>query len=188
LLREDNADLRLLSKGYELGLHSHASHRELKEKCNAINREVERLKTTFIRPSSEINGLLESKGSASLDEPTVLDRLLKRPELCYADVETISGSSEMLDDLVKEQVEIECKYEGYIKRQESEVKKFKQLEQSSIPEEFSYDEIPGLSREIRQKLNSVRPISLGQASRISGMTPAAISILMIYLKRFMEKE
>lgn len=187
LLREDNADLRLLSKGYELGLHSHAVYRELVEKCHAIRQEVQRLRTTFVRPSGEINRMLEMKGSASLDEPTALEKLLKRPELCYADIEAISAAPEELTECIKEQVEIECKYEGYIKRQEAEVKKFKHMERINIPREFDYDDIPGLSNEIRQKLNAVRPVSLGQASRIAGMTPAAISILLIYLKRFLER-
>lgn len=183
LLREDNADIRLLEKGYVLGLHDRDTYIDLLERLKAIKNELERLKTTILRPCSHVNSHLLTKNSTPLSEPTSLDKLLKRPELSYEDIELLSPPSMFLKEQVKEQVEIMCKYEGYIKRQESDVKKFKNLERILIPENFPYDEIPGLSNEIREKLKIVCPRSLGQASRIPGITPAALSILMVYLKK-----
>lgn len=188
LLREDNADMRLLEKGCELGLRPHSALRELLERRDAVHAELERLRHTHLRPSAAINSALLEKGSPPLEEPVSLDRLLKRPELTYGDIEALSAPPEPLAERVKEQVEVECKYEGYLRRQEQEVRKFKSLENISIPVDFSYGDIPGLSNEIKQNLSSIRPISLGQASRIPGITPAALSVLMIYLKRFQEKE
>ncbi|MFP5212627.1 MAG: tRNA uridine-5-carboxymethylaminomethyl(34) synthesis enzyme MnmG, partial [Acidobacteriota bacterium] len=125
-----------------------------------------------------------AKGSSPIDEPISLDKLLKRPELDYPDVARLCAPPQPLDERVGQQVEVECKYEGYLRRQEAEVEKFKELEKALIPPTFSYEEIPGLSNEIRQKLKEVMPVSMGQASRIAGMTPAAISILLVYLKRY----
>jgi tRNA uridine 5-carboxymethylaminomethyl modification enzyme len=188
LLREDNADLRLLEIGYELGLHSASTYRDLLERREAIKGELNRLVTTHLRPSHEVNDKLQARNSTPLTESTALDKLLKRPELTYEDIEDLSGPVEALSQRVKEQVEVQCKYEGYLKRQETEAKKFKQLEQILIPGGFPYHRIPGLSNEMKQKLGSILPVSLGQASRIPGVTPAAISILLVYLKRFQEKE
>jgi tRNA uridine 5-carboxymethylaminomethyl modification enzyme len=184
LLREDNADLRLLEKGYRLGLHSQDAYRQLLERRRALADELNRLRTTKVRPEPRVNRTLEAAGSRPLEESIPLDRLLKRPELTYETIETLAPPPEPLPNRVKELVEVECKYEGYLRRQETEVKKFKQLEKLKIPEDFPYDQIPGLSNEIRQKLSGIRPVSLGQASRIAGMTPAAVSVLMVYLKRF----
>lgn len=184
LLREDNADLRLLEKGYELGLHSRSAYKELLERREALRVELERLGSARLRPTEAVNAALLARGSNPIEEPTTLDKLLKRPELEYRDIDALAPAPVPLPERVKEQVEIECKYEGYLRRQETEVKKFKHLEQIRIPEGFPYDRVPSLSNEIRQKLSDIRPLSLGQASRIPGMTPAAISILMIYLKRF----
>ena len=117
-----------------------------------------------------------------------LAQLLKRPELSYADVEQLEDRDHKLPELVARQVEIQCKYQGYLQRQEAEVKKFKNLEKINIPPGFDYKEVPGLSNEVRQKLSEVQPTSLGQASRISGMTPAALSVLMVYLKRIRESQ
>lgn len=186
LLREDNADLRLLEKGYELGLRSRDELLELKERREAIRAELERLRSTFVRPSA-INPVLESRGSQLIEEAVTLERLLKRPELGYSDLEAVCPPPATLCGRVKEQVELECKYEGYLKRQEQEAQKFKELEGVRIPLDFPYKSVPGLSNEIVQKLLDVRPISVGQASRIPGVTPAAISILLVYLKRFKEK-
>ncbi len=183
LLREDNADLRLMEKGYELGLHDRATYLELVERKKAIEAELKRLKQTVFRPVREVNEFLASKGSKPIVEPTSLDKLLKRPELKYEDISVLSPPSVELPSRVKRQVEVMCKYEGYIRRQEAEVKKFRNLEKILIPDDFSYDDIPGLSNEIREKLKAIRPRSLGQASRIPGMTPAALSILMIFLKK-----
>lgn len=184
LLREDNADLRLLGKGYELGLHDYSVYRELLERREAVRAELERLQKTFIRPSVHVSRMLESRGSNPLDEPASLEKLLKRPELTYSDIEAICGTEQALSHRTKEQVEIECKYEGYLRRQEAEVGRFKQMEKIRIAPDFPYDQVPGLSNEVRQKLGAVRPVSVGQASRIPGITPAAISILLVFLKRF----
>jgi len=186
LLREDNADLRLLEKGFELGLHSRDAYKELKEKRAAIRGELERLKTTRLRPDEAVNAYLAGRGSAPLEEAVTLDRLLKRPELTYEDIAHLAPPPSPLSHRVREQVEIECKYEGYLRRQSQEAERFKNLESTRIPEGFSYEEVPGLSNEVRQKLSAVRPVSLGQASRIPGITPAALSILLVYLKRWRE--
>ena len=183
LLREDNADLRLLEKGHVLGLQPHSAYRELVERREAMRVELKRLRRTTLHPSETVNKLLNARGSALLEEPVSLERLLKRPELGYPDIETFSPPPAPLPKAVRQQVEVECKYEGYLRRQEAEVLKFRKLEQASIPEHLSYAEIPGLSNEIRQKLQNIKPLSLGQASRIPGMTPAALSILLIYLKK-----
>lgn len=186
LLREDNADFRLLEKGFELGLHTPAVYRELQERKAAVRSELGRLRKTFVKPSTGTNDLLARKGSNPIEEPTSLEKLLKRPELSFRDIQALEGDSRELSMRSMEQIEIECKYEGYLSRQEAEVEKFRQLEEMRIPPTFPYDHVPGLSNEIRQKLGTVRPLSLGQASRIPGMTPAAISVLMVYLKRFRE--
>ncbi|MHC1727194.1 MAG: tRNA uridine-5-carboxymethylaminomethyl(34) synthesis enzyme MnmG [Syntrophobacteraceae bacterium] len=186
LLREDNADFRLLEKGFKLGLHDQSVYRELLERREAVSAELERLKKTFLKPTPEVNERLARKGSNPLDEPASLEKLLKRPELCYSDVECLAAPVSVLSERMKEQVEIECKYEGYLRRQETEVNKFKQMEEIRIPADFPYDKVPGLSNEVRQKLGAVQPISIGQASRVPGITPAAISILLVYLKRFRE--
>ncbi len=186
LLREDNADLRLLEKGYKLGLLEYSVYRELLDRREAVGAELERLRKTFVRPSSEVSEMLVRRGSNPLDEPASLEKLLKRPELSYADLDAICGAGPALSQRTKEQVEIECKYEGYLRRQEAEVNRFKQMEEIVIPQDFPYDQVPGLSNEVRQKLGAVQPVSLGQASRIPGMTPAAISILLVFLKRFRE--
>jgi len=186
LLREDNADLRLLGKGHELGLHDHSVYRELVERREELRCEMERLRKVFVRPCPRVSEILASRGSSPLDEPVSLEKLLKRPELTYSDIESICGTEQTLSERTKEQVEIECKYEGYLRRQEAEALKFKQMEEILIPAEFPYDRVPGLSNEVRQKLGAVQPVSVGQASRIPGITPAAISILLIFLKRFRE--
>ncbi len=188
LLREDNADLRLLEKGYELGLHSLDTYKELLDRRKSIEDELKRLRKTHIAPSQEVNSFLAVRGSVVLEEPVRLDKLLKRPEMSYCDVEALSPPEAQLGERAKEQVELECKYEGYLSRQEAEAKKLKQLEQIRIPADFSYDSIPGLSNEIRQNLSVIRPFSLGQASRIPGITPAAISVLIVFIKRASDKD
>lgn len=184
LLREDNADLRLLEKGCELGLHSPSARQELMERRNAIRSELDRLRKTSVRPVKSVNDILVLKGSQPLEDPASLDRLLKRPEITYADIEAISPPPSLLCGRVQEQVEVECKYEGYLQRQDAEVARFKQLEQLVVPEDFPFGSVPGLSNEIRQKLETIRPRSMGQASRVPGMTPAALSVLLVYLKRY----
>ena len=183
LLREDNADLRLLPIGYELGLHSRSTYQELLERKQAIQNELQRLGSTRVSPSETVNGVLGNRGSAPLNKAVSLDKLLKRPELSYEDIASILPPAEPLSQRAREQVEIACKYEGYLQRQEAEVERFKELEQVRIPPDFPFADLPGLSNEIRQKLQQHRPPTLGHASRIPGMTPAAISILRVFLKR-----
>lgn len=188
LLREDNADLRLMEKGYELGLIDKDTFKDLKERRRQITQELERIDRTKIKPSAQVNQFLAGKKSAPLDAALPVAQLLRRPELSYSDLEHLEGRASQLPERVTRQVEIQCKYQGYLQRQEGEVKKFKNLEKINIPLGFNYEEIPGLSNEVRQKLQEIQPTSLGQASRISGMTPAALSILMIYLKRIRETQ
>ena len=187
LFREDNADLRLLEKGYELGLHDHTTQKKLKEKRRLIGDEIERLARTGVKPSGEINDILVKCNSTPIEKSTTLYKLLKRPELSYKDIKNIDDNSPGLSSEIQRQVEIQCKYEGYLKRQEVDVRKFKHIEQIKIPSDIDYSRIPSLSNEIKQKLGEIQPISLGQASRIPGITPAAISVLMIFLKHYREK-
>jgi tRNA uridine 5-carboxymethylaminomethyl modification enzyme len=182
LFREDNADLRLLETGADLGLHDTAVRKKLRSKRKQIEKELARLEKAVVKPSKEINGLLKEKDSTLLEESTTLAKLLKRPELGYEDIKNIDSGAPGLSPEIERQVEIQCKYEGYLKRQETHVRKFKHIEQIKIPADIDYRSIPSLSNEIKQKLSDIQPVSLGQASRIPGVTPAAISVLMIYLK------
>ncbi len=181
LLREDNAPLRLMEKGYELGLISKKQIEKLRHYRELIREEIERLKKEKAKPTVLVNNVLKEKNSSPIREPVSLAQLLKRPEITYKDIERIAGSRD-LPEYVKKEVEIEVKYEGYIKRQMEQVERFKRMEEKRIPENINYDEIPGLSTEVRQKLKEVRPVSIGQASRIPGVTPAAISAILIYME------
>ena len=183
LLRQDNADLRLMEKGYRLGLISENQYAMFQEKKAMIEEERARLKTVWIKPTPEINEILTRRGTPELEQPASLEQLLKRPELSYADIKAMNGHERNLPRTVEQQVEVQCKYEGYIQRQCEQVEKFKRLEQKRIPEDFDYREVQGLSRELQGRLQEVRPVSLGQASRIAGITPAAISILAIWLEK-----
>jgi tRNA uridine 5-carboxymethylaminomethyl modification enzyme len=191
VLREDNADIRLGEAGYRIGLLSEEMYEKFYEKKKTIARELLRLENIKIMPNAGVNEMLSRLGSSPLKKPQSLKEILRRPEITYGELELIGGSGNMApvsEDYIT-QIEMEVKYEGYIKRQAELIDKFKKLENLSIPLEFSYDGIPGLSKEIVQKLSNVRPGSLGQASRISGITPAAISVLMVYLKKgVFEKE
>ncbi len=182
LLREDNADLRLTEIGNTLGLIDGDTLKTVKEKARQIEKEIKRIKGTIIKPDKEVNDYLQRLGSAPITSGTCLDQLLKRAELHYPAVTTLSDGTEEIGPKVARQVEIEIKYEGYIQRQLREIQKFKNLEKMVIPEEFDYDGVHGLSNELKEKLSCVRPASLGQASRIDGMTPAAITVMMIALK------
>ncbi len=188
ILREDNADLRLLEMAYKLGLHSRERYLELLERKRQIEEELKRIKQTRIYPSTHINNILQKYKTSPISTPTTLDKILKRPEINYRVIEKLSPPPEKLDARVIEEVEIETKYEGYLKRQEAEIKKFRELERIKIPEDFPFREIPGLSNEIKEKLEAFRPQTLGQASRISGITPAALSILRVFLKRASSKK
>ncbi len=184
LLREDNADLRLMEIGYELGLHTKPRVKELRERRQAVLAELDRLHKKQVTPTQEVNQSLNSCASQPLSSAVSADKLLKRPELSYSQVMAILGETDQtLSPRAQEQVEIQCKYEGYLRRQEAEVEKFKDLEQIRIPDDLDYARLTGLSNELRERLNAIRPRSLGQASRLPGMTPAAISLLRIAIKR-----
>jgi tRNA uridine 5-carboxymethylaminomethyl modification enzyme len=196
LLREDNADLRLLGKGFELGLQSRERLEELSERKKRIEAELSRLKRTRVNPTPAIRMFLQEKGSAPIENPTSLEQMLRRPEITFADIEAIVGTtggaiggapSGMPGEVVR-QVEIQCKYDGYIRRQEEEVEKFRSLERIRVPDSLDYFQIPGLSTELRHKLSRVRPVSVGQASRIEGITPAALSALMIHVRRIQQSK
>lgn len=182
LLRQDNADRRLRKKGYEVGLVSEADYQKLLEKEAAIEKEVERLKSTNVGANREIQSFLEKMGSSGLKTAASLAELICRPELGYEKIAPIDPDRQPLSEDVKEQVEIEIKYEGYIVRQLRQVEQFKKLENKSIPKDLNYDEVPSLRLEARQKLKLFRPISVGQVSRISGVSPADVSVLLVYLE------
>ena len=189
LLRQDNADMRLTEKGYKIGLISEERYRKFLEKKKRIEEEIERLENTYVPPSDEVNGFLDSMGSTRIRSGVSLAELLRRPELDYRSLEAIDpGRPDSLKtcsmkkyDPVAEEVEISVKYDGYIKRQLIQVEQFRKMERKKIPEDINYDEIYGLRLEARQKLSKFRPESVGQASRISGVSPADISVLLIYL-------
>jgi tRNA uridine 5-carboxymethylaminomethyl modification enzyme len=183
LLRQDNADLRLMEKGYQLGLISAKQYAALQEKKTMIAEEKKRLQAVWIKPSAQVNEILNKRSTPEIDQPISLEQLLKRPELTYEDIKAVNGHTSNLPRAVEQQVEVQCKYEGYIKRQFEQVEKFKRLENQRIPEDFEYNEVQGLSRELQCRLKEVRPMSLGQASRIEGITPAALSILAVWLKK-----
>ena len=183
LLRQDNADLRLSKKGYEIGLISQERYRWVKEKEKLITQEIERIEHVSIGANAVVQKLLEQHGSAPLKTGTTLAELIRRPELCYEDLAEIDPEREKLAPEVIEQVNINVKYDGYIKRQLKQVKEFKKLENKKLPEDFDYDQINSLRIEAKQKLNQYQPVNVGQASRISGVSPADISVLLIYLEQ-----
>ena len=184
LLRQDNADLRLRKKGYEAGLISEEEYQALLEKERLIDREVERLKGTSVGANREIQNFLEAHGSSPLKTAASLAELLCRPELSYEVLGEIDRGREALPAAVLEQVEIEIKYEGYILRQKRQVEQFRKMEKKLIPQEMNYDDVSSLRLEARQHLKLFRPSSIGQASRISGVSPADISVLLVYLERY----
>ncbi len=183
ILREDNADMRLSEKGHELGLVSEEACRRVHDKRTTIENEVRRLTETMIYPREEINQKLLPLGTSPLRNPCSLGDLLKRPEITYQDMQLFDAAPSLVPDEIARQVEIQLKYQGYIDRQYQQVAQFKKLESIIMPQDLPYDEMNGLSREVREKLIKVRPHTFGQTSRISGITPAALSILMIYLKK-----
>jgi tRNA uridine 5-carboxymethylaminomethyl modification enzyme len=180
LLRHDNADVRLMEKGKELGLVPDNVYRSFLDKQHSINREINRLKTTRFKA-----GILRERGFLNTGETSdqTLEQLLRRPEQDYEMIDSLSRSDRTLSEEVKNRVEIEIKYEGYIQRQLKEVDHFKKMEHLKIPENFDYGGVIGLSKEVREKLDTIHPISVGQASRISGITPAAISLILVALER-----
>ena len=181
LLRQDNADLRLRKYGYRAGLISEEQYEALKVKEQRIQEEIERVENTYVGTSSNINELLEEYGSTLLSGGSSLAELIRRPELNYKMLAEVDPKRPKLPEDVQEQVNINIKYDGYIRRQMKQVEQFKKMEEKKIPENINYDEIQSLRIEAKQKLNLYRPINIGQASRISGVSPADISVLLVYL-------
>ena len=182
LLRQDNADLRLTELGYKVGLISEERYQKFLKKKENIEKEVKRLKEAIVKPTEEVNKLLEEKGTAKLQTGSTLADLLKRTEITYKDLSVIDDKRPELSKQEAEEVEIQIKYEGYIKIEEEQVEKFKKMEAKLLPQDIDYNEIKGLRLEARQKLNKIKPLSIGQASRISGVSPADINVLLIYLQ------
>uniref|UniRef100_UPI0035680227 tRNA uridine-5-carboxymethylaminomethyl(34) synthesis enzyme MnmG n=1 Tax=Pontibacterium sp. TaxID=2036026 RepID=UPI0035680227 len=182
VLREDNADLRLTEKGRELGLVGDERWAQFSEKREAIEQEKQRLKDTWVQPKTAQAETLNEKLKSPLSREYNLADLIKRPEIGYEDVADLKGES-VTDPQVAEQVEIQFKYAGYIDRQRDEIEQMRRQENTKLPASFDYDQISGLSNELTLKLKEVRPDTIAQASRIQGMTPAAISLLLVYLKK-----
>jgi tRNA uridine 5-carboxymethylaminomethyl modification enzyme len=183
LLREDNADIRLTEIGYDIGLAKRKSYERTLDKKKSIGGQLEFLETTFINPSDATNDKLMALGSAPVRGRLSLAHLLRRPEISFADLHAFAPGLETVPVDLALQAEVEIKYSGYIRRQTDAVKRFKNLEAVRLPLDIDYSTVTGLSREVREKLSHVRPRSLGQASRIAGITPAALSLLSIYVKK-----
>ena len=182
LLRQDNADLRLTEIGYKIGLISEERYRRFLNKKENIEKEIERLKKTTVKPDEKVNDFLEKCGTSKLTTGSKLSELLKRTEITYEKLAEIDENRPNLTIAEREEVEIQIKYEGYINMEEEQVKKFKKMESKTLSETIDYQKINGLSLEARQKLNKIKPLSIGQASRISGVSPADINVLLIYLQ------
>ena len=183
ILRQDNADLRLTKIGYKQGLISEERYNKLLEKERLIAEEMDRLINTSLGANKEVQAFLEKNNSTTLKKASSLAELIKRPELSYDLVAELDADRKPLDIDVIEQVEINLKYDGYISRQLKQVEQYKKLEKKLIPADIDYDDVGSLRTEARQKLKEIKPVSIGQASRISGVSPADISVLLIYLKK-----
>ena len=183
LLCQDNADLRLTAIGHEIGLISDERYQKLNDKKRQIDEEIKRLQTATIGTTPQVQAFLEQHNSTLLKSGMTLEELLKRPEICYNDLKEIDTNQPELPEAVTQQVEISIKYEGYIKRQLQQVEQFKKLEKKKLSLDFDYSQVPNLRKEAIQKLNEYQPASIGQASRISGVSPADISVLLVYLNR-----
>lgn len=188
ILRQDNADLRLTKIGYEIGLIDQERYDKLIEKERMIDQEIKRLQSTTVGSSESVNNVLRSLESTPLNSGTTLAELIKRPELNYENIKEIDKKREELPREVTDQVTINIKYEGYITRQLRQVEQYKKLENKRIPEDIDYNEVNSLRLEAKQKLSQIRPISVGQASRISGVSPADISVLLVYLEQYKRKK
>ncbi len=184
LLRQDNADMRLREKGYSLGLISEEEIRKTREKRESIEKEVERMGNTYIGANEKNNAVLNRLGSSPIQSGISLLELCKRPECNYKNLEELDPERSSLSASICEEVEIEIKYEGYIKRQIQQVEAFKKLERKKLPKEIDYQNMQNLRLEARQKLDKIRPENIGMASRISGVSPADISVLLVYLERY----
>jgi tRNA uridine 5-carboxymethylaminomethyl modification enzyme len=183
ILREDNADLRLRKTGYEIGLVTREEYDSAQKKAQDIKKGREYLKSKWLKPSTKLNVVLADLKTSPLRKTASLEEILKRPQISWEHLKNLNHIELNIPDTVGRQIEIEVKYSGFIQRQLAEVERFKNLEKIKLPQSLDYRAIAGLSREIREKLSRFKPINLGQASRISGVTPAAISILMVYLKK-----
>lgn len=183
LLRQDNADLRLTAIGHEIGLISDERYQKLNDKKRQIDEEIKRLQTATIGTTPQVQAFLEQHNSTLLKSGMTLEELLKRPEICYNDLKEIDTKQPELPEAVTQQVEISIKYEGYIKRQLQQVEQFKKLEKKKLSLDFDYSQVSNLRKEAIQKLNEYQPASIGQASRISGVSPADVSVLLVYLNR-----
>jgi tRNA uridine 5-carboxymethylaminomethyl modification enzyme len=183
LLRHDNADLRLTDIGHRLGLVSDEIHRKLEAKRLAIDGEVQRLKGTRPRLTPEVKRLMEDQQVGTVGATQSLAEILRRQDLTYEKIVSVFGGADIDDPEIADAIQLEVKYEGYIRRQLQQIERSQKLEHRTIPERFDYDGIPGFSREVREKLKRVKPASVGQASRISGVTPAAISLLLVAIER-----
>ena len=188
LLRQDNADLRLTEIGHEIGLIPDERYQRFLKKKENIEKEVKRLKKTVVKPTQEVNEILKKCGTSELNNGSKMSELIKRPEVSYEILKGIDKERPELTYQEKEEVEIQIKYEGYIKLQEEQVEKFKKLEEKILPENIDYETINGISLEGRQKLNKFKPRSIGQASRISGVSPADVSVLLVYLQQIGNKK
>ena len=183
LLRQDNADLRLTPKGYECGLITQKRYDKFIKKRKNIEKEIERLRKITIKPTDEVNEYLKKHNSSQITNGIKLSELLKRTELTYDSLKKIDAERPKLTKMEKQEVEIQIKYEGYLKLQEQQVEKFKKMENKKLNDKINYEEIKGLSLEAKQKLSKIKPISIGQASRISGVSPADITVLLIFLEQ-----
>jgi tRNA uridine 5-carboxymethylaminomethyl modification enzyme len=182
LHRQDNADRRLSGKGLALGLISQEQYDKMTAKYKAAEQELKRLEKCHIAPSEALNALLESKGTAPVVSGASLAELIRRPQISYADLADFDPERPELHRAVVAQVEISLKYDGYIKRQLKQVEEFSKLESHRLPQDMDYNQIVGLRLEAREKLNKIKPENFGQASRISGVSPADISVLMVYME------
>ena len=183
ILREDNADLRLRKIGYEAGLVSREEYQKTEEKIEAIKKGINSLKNSRLKPTAQLNLQLHRLKTSAIKKVVTLEEVLKRPQIKFEDLKILDHVKLDIPEFALQQVEIEVKYSGFIQRQLKDVERFKNLERIRLPLDLDYAAIQGLSREIKEKLNKFKPLNLGQASRISGVTPAAISLLMVYLRK-----
>ena len=183
LLRQDNADERLMPTGYKIGLVTDEVYEDFRNRCNLKEQEIERVKSTFLAPDEELNRLLEESGTAPMTTGMRLSDLIKRPQLGYDMLAPFDKERPELPYSVREKVEVEIKYEGYITRQQAQVNEMLRLESKLIPQDICYDDIKGLRLEAIEKLKKIKPANIGQASRISGVSPADVSVLLIYLSK-----
>jgi tRNA uridine 5-carboxymethylaminomethyl modification enzyme len=183
VLREDNADLRLMEIGRQLGLVEDETYHKFLLKKKQVQQELERLNQTMLKPDASTQDMMRNIDTTEITNPVSLTQFLRRPEIDYGHIKQISPSPFNLSQAAEEQVEIQIKYEGYIQRQKTQIEQFKKLERYTIPEDFDYSTATGLREEAKEKLSKIRPVSIGQASRISGVSPADISVLMVLLEK-----